>query len=204
MKAAWMCFMVIVLLLPCAYGQSLSSPSPDPSEKAGGAIAVEQTPPAAENIREAESPRIGFSYIRAAGGMGLVLCLIIGIYVGVKKFAPRFLAKGVSDKNLKLIETLSMGDRRSVSLIEVASQRYLVGNTPNQISLIAALPEALSVVSQPEEAPPKPKEKPKYDPRSPFRSLFEAEKTQSPQIKANPLPEDIRTKMRQLRDALER
>jgi len=210
MKAVLMNLIMVVLLLPCAYGQSVSIPSRTENEQPAGVVVAEQTPITTTgdthtgDTQGAESSSMNFSWIRAAGGMGLVLCLIVGIFIGAKKFAPRFFAKGVSEKSLKLIETLSMGDRRSISVIEVANHRFLVGNTANQITLLAALPEPLSVISEPEDEPPKPKETPKYDPRSPFRSLFEAEKKRPSQGAANPLPDDIRTKMRQLRDALER
>jgi len=97
-----------------------------------------------------------------------------------------------------------MGDRRSVSMIEVGNSRYLIGNTPHQINLLAALPDPISLVSEPDTLPATAKSAARKESMSSFRNLFEVEKKRSTQYAGNPLPEDIRTKMRQLREALER
>ena len=141
---------------------------------------------------------------RTLGGLGLVLCLMIAGYFAAKKFAPRFFAKGTAEKNLRIIETLSMGDKRSISMIEVGDSRFLVGNTPNQINLLVALPERMSLVSEPEAAEMSAKSATEKEPMVPFRNLFEVEKKRPTQQAGHPLPEDIRVKMRQLREALER
>jgi flagellar biosynthetic protein FliO len=144
------------------------------------------------------------SLVRAAGGLGIVLCLMIAAYFAARKFAPRYFSKGSSAKNLKLIETLSMGDKRSISIIEVANSRFLVGNTLHQINLLAPLPEPASFVSKPEPVAANYTDGAPKETGSPFRNLFEVEKKRPNTHPPNPLPEDVRTKMRQLREALER
>jgi flagellar biogenesis protein FliO len=166
-------------------------------------------PPAASHAKPTAAdkpilPDLRFPWMRTMGGMGLVICLMIGTYFAAKKFAPRYFAKGSTDRNLKVIETLSMGDKRSISMIEVAGSRFLVGNTPNQISLLAALPEQISLMSEPETPPSEPRIAREKELKTPFRNLFEVEKRRPMQYAENPLPEDIRSKMRQLREALER
>ena len=94
---------------------------------------------------------------RAMGGLGLVLFLMIAGYFAARKFAPRYFAKGASETNLKIIETLSMGDKRSISMIQVGNSRFLVGNTAHQINLLTELPESISVVSEPETLSETPK-----------------------------------------------
>lgn len=140
--------------------------------------------------------------LKAIGGLGLVLCLIIGGFFGLKKFAPQYFAKHSSGKSLKVIETLSLGDRRSISLIRVGNSHFLVGNTPQQINFLATLPATPSSDSGPAAAaiPTSASPKASNSPKAAFQGLFEVEKNRQPPT----LPSDIRIKMRQLSEALER
>jgi flagellar biosynthetic protein FliO len=179
--------MILALFLVPAYGQ------------------LTYTPPAEQvQAAEAQEPEFHFPVARTIGGLGLVVCVMIGAYFAARKLAPRYFTKVGTEKSLKVIETLAMGDRRSISLIEVANNRFLVGNTPHQINLLAALPEAVSLLSEPNTLPANQKDTIRDESRTPFRSLFEVEKKRAAQYMGHPLPEDIRSKMRQLREALER
>jgi flagellar biosynthetic protein FliO len=155
-------------------------------------------------VSEIQDTNLGFPVFQTMGGLGVVLFLMVGGYFAAKKFAPRYFAKSNSDRNLKVIETLSMGDKRSISMIEVGKSRYLVGNTPHQISLLAILPEGLSIISEPERLSTASKDMIANETAQPFRNMFESEKRQSTQYSGNPLPDHIRMKMRQLRASLER
>src|ERR1700688_1563194 len=44
-------------------------------------------------------------------------------------------------KSLSVVETVALGDRRFVSVIEFAAQRFLMGSSPASITLLAALRE---------------------------------------------------------------
>jgi flagellar biosynthetic protein FliO len=204
MKVVLLALLILAISLVPAYAQIASNPSLGENIKSesNAAITAEKNQPA----MPVEVPDGGtsFSIMRTAGGMGLVICIMIGVYFAARKFAPRYFAKGASEKNLKVIETLAMGDRRSISLIEVANARFLVGNTPHQISLLAALPEPVSLVSEPEELSIDPKETFRNDARTPFRKMFEVEKKRPASNMGHPLPDDLRLKMRQLRETLER
>lgn len=145
-----------------------------------------------------------FPWMRMIGGLGIVLCLMAALYLVAKKYAPRFFPKSAADRNLKIIETLSMGDKRSIALIEFGNNRFLIGNTPHQINLLATLPESLSLVSEPDDPAAETNARPPKAAKSPFRSLFEVEKKRSTQYTGNAMPDDVRVKMRQLREALER
>jgi flagellar biosynthetic protein FliO len=204
--------MALFLLPICG----LSASTPVQTAEASGsnnAGVLGTTPPAAPAF-ETQSPAVpgaeaqesnpSFPVFRTIGSLGLVLCLMVGGYFAAKKFAPRYFSKGTSDRNLKVIETLSMGDKRSISMIEVGNSRFLVGNTPHQINLLAALPESFSIVSEPEKVSASQKEMAGNESIQPFRNLFEVEKRRTTQYAGNPLPEDIRLKMRQLRASLER
>lgn len=204
MKEVLRNLLILTLFLTPLFGQS----SPAPSQNAGAAAVsdsrmVGDTMPAPQ-IQDSQDNALQFPVLRTLGGMGIVVFLMVGLYLGAKKFAPRFFPKTISQRNLKIVETLGMGDRRSISLIEVGNNRFLVGNTPHQINLLATLSEPFSLVSDADSdaqdsnlAGPK-------GPRPSFRNLFEVEKKRPSQQAGNSLPEDIRLKMRQLREALER
>jgi flagellar biosynthetic protein FliO len=196
--------MMLALLFAPVYGWSASAAAPNEAANAGAnsVPAADQAPAAqAADIRETE---VQFPIVRTFGGMGLVLCFMIAAFFAAKKFAPRYFKKSTSERNLKIIETLGMGDRRSISLVEVGNNRFLIGNTPHQINLLAALPEPMSLVSEPEAMALTAQNTPRKEQRTSFKNMFEVEKGRPPKYAGNPLPEDLRTKMRQLRDALER
>lgn len=162
---------------------------------------------AIEPYEESFQPQSGnflMSFLRAVGGLGFVLCLMVALYYAGRKYFPKYFIKADSGKNLKLIETLSMGDRRSISIIQVEDKHFLIGNTPNQINLLASISKSSSKTSEIDADPPSLPAEDKNESRSTFRNLFEVEKKRSPQPSGSPLPEDVRMKMRLLREALER
>jgi flagellar biosynthetic protein FliO len=204
MKGLLLCVLILTLGVVSAYGK----PAPAPPQNAVKAAEPDPEPiigpvqPAlAENAPAEES---SFSMLRAIGGFGIVLCLIVGGFFAARKFSPRCFAKNASERSLKVIETLAMGDRRSIAIIQVANSRFLVGNTPHQINLLTSLPETTPLVSEPEALLANPKIPSPKGQGSPFRKLFEVEKKETSRLIGSPLPDDLRTKMRQLREALER
>jgi flagellar biogenesis protein FliO len=193
-----------ILFVAPVYGQVASTlPQMEHEDSKSPAVILKNEPPVTSGV-DAHDSNLGFPLFRTIGGLGLVLCLMTGGYFAARKLAPRYFPKNASERNLKVIETLSMGDRRSISMIEVGASRFLIGNTPQQINLLAALPEPLSAVSEPEALPVISKGAVPKESMIPFRNLFEVEKKRSAQFAGNPLPEDIRAKMRQLRASLER
>lgn len=195
MKACLLILVVILFVAPLG-AQSVESPASDPESV--------MSAPAAQT-QGTNSGDLQFPVFRTLGGMGLVVSLIAAAYFAARKYAPKYFGKSMGEKNLRIVETLSMGDRRSVSLIEVANQRFLIGHTSHQINLIATLPDSVSLVSAPEEeAADGPGPTLRKEPRMPFKRLFDVEKRRPTKSATHPIPDDIRTKMRQLREALER
>lgn len=144
-----------------------------------------------------------YSMVKAAGGFGLVLCLIALAYVGGRKLFPKYFVRGAAEKSLKLVETLAIGEKRSIAVIEFEGQRMIIGNTPNQVTLLATLPMKLSLVED-SPATPAPSfefSKSKIASDS-FRGLYEIEKTNG-RGNRKAIPPDIQAKMRQLRESLE-
>ena len=209
MKPIVCCFTLTILYITLGIGIAASADDQQNKSSSPGqapANLVNQLQPA-QNAAQPEGnavPDLGFSILRTVGGLGLVLALIVAGYFGLRKIAPQYFMKSASNHAMKVVETLSMGDHRSISLIEVANSRFLVGNTPHQISLISTLPDSLSLVSETEAIPPQPKTVALRESSTQFRKVYEVEKSRSVPRAVNPLPDDLRMKMRQLRRTLER
>ena len=150
-----------------------------------------------------EVPQI--SMASAFGAMGLVLCLLVGAYFGIKKFAPGLIPATASStgNNLKIVESLGMGDRRSIALVEVGGKRFLIGSTPQQINMLTALPEHISLVDESNDASTVSAIDDEGE-RKTFRNIFEiGRKRPAARYSEKVIPDEIRQKMRRLREALE-
>jgi len=152
---------------------------------------------------EAEMPAggtDGFLLARTLGGLGLVVSTILVGYFAVRKFGPKYLRQRSDPKALTIIETLPLGEKRNIALIQVCDQRLLIGHTAGQITLLAQIPVP------PDPAPASGQ---KIEAKAPsavasFRRLYEVEKSKTVQPPSKPIPPDLREKMRQLREALEK
>lgn len=72
---------------------------------------------------------------RAMGAVLLVLVLgITAIYIS-KKLLPKI--TNISGKEIRIIETIHLGPRKAVHLIEVCNQRFLIGSTNENIIKLA-------------------------------------------------------------------
>jgi len=173
---------------------------PPVSDVSAAAATVEKTPEPTE-LANFGSDVPQFPVWRTVGGMGLVLCLLVGAYFGIRKFAPGYFPKtSPGGKNLKVVESIGMGDRRSIALVEAGGKRFLIGSTPQQINLLTTLPEHFSLVAEDSEANDTKKE---VTERQTFRNMFEMGKKQPVRNSGNVLPDEIRQKMRRLHEALE-
>jgi flagellar biosynthetic protein FliO len=135
-----------------------------------------------------------YPVIRTLGGLGLVISLIVLCSFAARKYAPQFFNRKRGAQKLRILESLSMGDKRSIALVQVEGACYLVGNTAQQINLLAQLP------------PDFPLNRSGYGAETgdSFRKLYEVEKKPAaPKGVPKAIPADVRAKMRQLREALE-
>lgn len=55
------------------------------------------------------------------------------------------------ENQLRLCETLSLGDRRFLAVVLVEQQKYLVGGAPNSVALLAKLPSQAQMVRRDDE-----------------------------------------------------
>jgi len=189
----------------CAWGQV---PQTAPGESAAQGVAAPSATPSSTpaNQQTADHTEMGdtgsgFSFLRVVGGLGLVLSLIIFGTLGIRKYAPQYFAKKVTERSLMLVETLPMGEKRSIAVIKIDERRLLIGNTPNQITLLAALGEDGALLADQGAAAA---ETTSRTPSPSFKNLYEFEKNGSSRNKMRIIAPDIRAKMRQLRESLER
>jgi flagellar biogenesis protein FliO len=141
--------------------------------------------------------------IKAIGGVGLVISLILAGFLLFRRFAPQYIAKRPGERILRLIEMLPLGDKRSVMLVQAGANKLLLASSAGQISLLLSLPDTAATAldgGKPAEITTPGASSGK------FKNLLELEKkapaASLPMRRA--LPPDIRGKMQELRKALER
>ena len=166
-------------------------------------IAAEQTAPAAAEA-PLSVPSSGWAdLIKTIGSVGLIICLILTGYILFRKYAPQYIAKRPNERNLRIIETLPMGDKRSIVMVQAGSQQFLLASAPGQISLLTTIPASASAYPTRAAILDEPNTVGALS--GSFKNLYEMEKrtpsARPAAVKA--LPPDIRGKMLELRKALE-
>lgn len=78
---------------------------------------------------------------RAVGPMLLVVTLTGGGLWAFKKYGAKALT-AVKNKNLSVEETLNLGDRRFISIVQADGERFLLALSPQSIQLLARLQSA--------------------------------------------------------------
>lgn len=110
------------------------APPPSPSEQELQApLTLEDGKPTQGQVPEASS-----SGLRAFGSLLLVLGLAGASLWALKKYGRGRMPGGGGGK-LRIEETLALGDRRYVSILEVEGARFLLGLTPQGVSLLSRL-----------------------------------------------------------------
>ncbi len=68
----------------------------------------------------------------------LALALVLGLGLGVAWVTKRLLPRlGVNaGKDIRVLETIGLGPRKALHLVQVGSQQLLIGSTPEQISML--------------------------------------------------------------------
>lgn len=82
------------------------------------------------------------------GTIGSIFIAIVGFilivylaYFATKKMGKRLSIRGVGNKNIKILESISVGQNKSIAIIETAGKVLLIGITQNEITLISELDE---------------------------------------------------------------
>ena len=117
---------------------------------------------------------------------------------------PNHFDKLGSLKRLKLIESVSLGDKRSIALIQVEDRYFLLGNTPRKINLLKSFSETLLPISANEERRSTSHEAGCNKNANIFRNLFEVKMKRKAENSGSPYHEDVRKKMNLVREALKK
>ncbi len=125
------------LLAGLALGAQGSTPAPLPPTASEKEL---QAPLTLEDGKPtpAQAPEAPASGWRAFGSLVLVLGLAGASLWGLKKYG-RGRLPGSGGGKLRVEETLALGDRRFVSILEVEGERFLLALTPQSISLLSRL-----------------------------------------------------------------
>lgn len=91
---------------------------------------------------ELADDNLGGSLYRMMLSLVIVIALAIGAMVASKKILPKI--SGISSKRVKVIETVSLGSRRAVHLLQIGNRKILIGSTQNTITRLADIPDEIS------------------------------------------------------------
>jgi flagellar biogenesis protein FliO len=191
------CLMVGVasILLMCSFAAAAYA------QNNTGSAVVAASAPATQAAQGGDTPSsMDFALLRTVGALGLVVSLIVIGFLTARKFMPHLFSRSTGGQRMKLVETLPMGDKRSIALVQVDDSWFLVGNAEKQISLLARLPWEFSLSSEHEASKQAPAASTEKDR---LRKLYQFEKKPLSAGTPKPIPADVRAKMRQLREALE-
>jgi flagellar protein FliO/FliZ len=76
-----------------------------------------------------------------ASSLILVLVLAAVAAIVLRKVMPRLrTASGRPGRSMRIVETLSLGPKRSIHLVEVGPKRFLVGDTPSGLTMLGEAP----------------------------------------------------------------
>lgn len=82
-------------------------------------------------------------FYRMIAAVVVVAILGIGVVLFIKKALPK-IAK-LPARNIKIIETASLGQHRNIHLVEVSGRKLLIGSTSQAITRLADMSEPLEI-----------------------------------------------------------
>ena len=153
--------------------QSNPSPTPEPKTEqlAAAAPVTESTPidqPSdrlpfmAESTRQEEqaAPSTGGLMLRTLGALLLIVGLIAAAAWGLRRFGGARFGKPVEDApSLSVLNSVALGDKRSIAVIRFGERTMLIGSTAQSITLLAeettqplasTLPSVAEMLGEPE------------------------------------------------------
>ncbi len=151
--------MRILLLLLLVPALLMPGEAPVEATAADPTLFTDQEWAGSERVKPAGDASVGTAVVRL--GVALTVVLLIALVAGwaLKRVnLRRFVA--VRGANLRLIETVSIGPRRAVSLVRIGDQVLVVGQGERELCHLATLPA--SVLGETLAVEPAP-----ADPRSP-------------------------------------
>jgi len=116
---------------PAAAPVSQSSPVDESSDR---------LPFMAESTREEQqaAPSTGGLMLRTLGALLLIVGLIVAAAWGMKRFGGARFGKAVDDSpTLQVLNSVGLGDKRSIAVVRFGERTMLIGSTAQSITLLA-------------------------------------------------------------------
>jgi len=138
------CLLVVCLDKPAAGRAEVEKPALDVAE------AEEETGPKGESVFGNDPNFSGKLGYNPGGGiyyrmmLAVLIVVVLGaaaIYVS-KKLLPRI--TNVAGKEIRVVETVYLGPRKAVHVLEVANRRFLIGSTSENVTKLADITSDLA------------------------------------------------------------
>ena len=129
------------LLLVCSAKSSTDGSELESSESQSNSLFKNDTDFLTKKNSESGSRELFFRFMVSV--LFLVALGAGGIYVS-KRFLPKI--TNMSDKEIRIIETVYLGPRKAVHLLEVEGHRFLIGSTNENITRLADLTSVFTEV----------------------------------------------------------
>ena len=119
---------------------SVANTSLDPTQTNPPLQAGERLPFMADNSTQQEqaAPSTGGLLLRTLGALLLIVGLIVAAAWGMKKFGGARFGKAVEDApELSILNTVALGDKRSLAIVRFGNRNLLIGSTAQSITVLA-------------------------------------------------------------------
>jgi flagellar biosynthetic protein FliO len=121
---------------------------PDPNDSNSPAEVTPLTNPDSNSVGSSNaSPGFPELFFKMMGSIALVIGLGVAVLYLSKKVLPK-VARG-SAKEIRVVETVYLGPRKALHLVEVGHHRLLIGSTQENISPLATVSDAWLDLSKP-------------------------------------------------------
>ena len=120
--------------------KTVKSPAPSADASAGQTEASKNNPAGGRSFLAKHAPKLnmGFEAVKTTVYLALIIGLIYGVYFLMNKFKNRVSVKEKLN-NLKIVSSINLGNKKSILLIEVNKEFFLVGVSQSNIQVIGHL-----------------------------------------------------------------
>ena len=120
--------------------KTVNPPAPSADASAGQAEVSKNNPVGGRSFLAKHAPKLnmGFEAVKTTVYLALIIGLIYGVYFLMNKFKNRVSVKEKLN-NLKIVSSINLGNKKSILLIEVNKEFFLVGVSQSNIQVIGHL-----------------------------------------------------------------
>ncbi len=120
--------------------KTVKPPAPSADASAGQTGASKNNPAGGRSFLAKHAPKLnmGFEAVKTTVYLALIIGLIYGVYFLMNKFKNRVSVKEKLN-NLKIVSSINLGNKKSILLIEVNKEFFLVGVSQSNIQVIGHL-----------------------------------------------------------------